>query len=103
MLYIDENFSTGITISQIAARNNVDRSYLYKLFQRYLGKKPSQYIQQLKLQKAYSLLRKSSLNITQISQECGFSSSAYFTNVFAKEINCTPLKYRNRFIRTRTN
>ncbi|WP_224429230.1 AraC family transcriptional regulator [Pediococcus acidilactici] len=101
LLYVDENFASGLTISQIAANNNVDRSYLYKLFQRYLGKKPSQYVHQLKLQKACSLLRKSSLNITQISQECGFSSSAYFTNVFAKEMNSTPLKYRNRFIRAR--
>ncbi len=60
-------FSNNLSISQLASEYNIDRSYLFKLFQRYEQTNPSIYVQNLKLQKACSLLRKSSLTITEIS------------------------------------
>ncbi|MGH2233415.1 AraC family transcriptional regulator, partial [Enterococcus faecalis] len=64
---IHENFSNNLSISQLAFEYNIDRSYLFNLFQRYEQTNPSIYVQKLKLQKACSLLRKSSLTITEIS------------------------------------
>ena len=32
---IHENFSNNLSISQLASEYNIDRSYLFKLFQRY--------------------------------------------------------------------
>ena len=82
---IHENFSNNLSISQLASEYNIDRSYLFKLFQRYEQTNPSIYVQNLKLQKACSLLRKSSLTITEISFEAGFSSPSYFQNFLPKK------------------
>lgn len=95
--YLDEHFSDGITVTQAALANNIDRTYLFKLFQKYQNENPSLYIQQLKLDKACSLLRKSSFSITEISYQCGFSSPSYFSKFFQSKINTSPVAYRSQF------
>lgn len=96
--YIKRHYSDDISVDEVAKVHNIDRSYLFKLFQKYKKITPSHYIQNLKLQKACSLLRKSSLSVTDISYECGFTSPSYFSKFFVDNIGMTPLKYRNRFI-----
>lgn len=96
--YIKQHYSENISVEEIAEIHNIDRSYLFKLFQRYKKITPSHYIQNLKLQKSCSLLRKSSLSVTDISYECGFTSPSYFSKFFMANIGMTPLKYRNKFI-----
>lgn len=98
LAYIDENYTYNLSITEIAKHHNIDRTYLFKLFMRYMEIGPSIYIQTLKLEKACSLLRKSSLNITDISYQTGFSSPSYFSKFFFSKMNMTPLNYRNRFI-----
>lgn len=100
LYYIDEHYTQNISIQQIAEEHKIDRTYLFKLFQKHKAINPSNYIQQLRLQKACSLLRKSSLNITDISYEVGFSSPSYFSKFFVTNMKVTPLQYRNKFIST---
>lgn len=96
--YINTHLNERITVDELALKYNIDRTYIYKLFKRYHKLSPSTYIQQIKLQQACSLLRKSSLSITEISYELGFASSAYFSKFFYKWMQCTPTDYRSRFI-----
>ncbi|MGX7126319.1 AraC family transcriptional regulator [Enterococcus viikkiensis] len=96
--YIDDTMSENISINQISKFNNIDRTYLYKLFKTHKGMGPSEYIQELKMQKACSLLRKSSLTITEIAYETGFSSSSYFSKFFHAKLGNSPSTYRKQFI-----
>lgn len=96
--YIKKHFSENLSVTEVAMVHNIDRSYLFKLFQKYKKTTPSHYIQNLKLQKACSLLRKSSLSITDISYECGFTSSSYFSKFFQSNMGMKPIQYRNRFV-----
>lgn len=96
--YIDDNMSENLSVNQISKANSIDRTYLYKLFQTHKGIGPSEYIQELKLQKACSLLRKSSLTITEIAYETGFSSSSYFSKFFHSKLEIAPSTYRKKFI-----
>lgn len=98
LIYIDENFTSNLQINEIARIHNIDRTYLFKLFVKYNEGSPSTYIQKLKLEKSCSLLRKSSLNVTDISYQTGFSSPSYFSKFFVSKMKMTPLQYRNSFI-----
>ncbi|WP_367378683.1 helix-turn-helix transcriptional regulator [Enterococcus gilvus] len=98
LTYINDNMSENLSVNQIAEAKNIDRTYLYKLFQTHKGIGPSEYIQDLKLQKACSLLRKSSLTITEIAYETGFSSSSYFSKFFHSKLTISPSAYRKKFI-----
>ena len=97
--YIHQNYAENITISDIANANNIDRTYVFKLFQKYLNISPSQYLQQYRLSKACTLLRKTSLSITDISYTVGFQHSPYFTKLFTQYIGESPSEYRKEYIR----
>ena len=70
-----------------------------KLFQKYLKISPSQYLQQYRLSKACTLLRKTSLSITDISYTVGFQHAPYFTKLFTQYIGETPSEYRKEYMR----
>lgn len=97
--YIHKNYADNISISDIATANNIDRTYVFKLFQKYLKISPSQYLQQYRLSKACTLLRKTSLSITDISYTVGFQHAPYFTKLFTQYIGETPSEYRKEYMR----
>ena len=53
----------------------------------------SEYISKLRIDKAKSLLT-TDLDIQEIMTAVGFTNMRYFTDVFKKEMNMTPLAYR---------
>ena len=69
------------------------------LEKKYLKISPSQYLQQYRLSKACTLLRKTSLSITDISYTVGFQHAPYFTKLFTQYIGETPSEYRKEYMR----
>ena len=56
---------------------------------------PGIYLNQLRVETAASLLKKSpEINITEAAFSCGFSSSQYFATVFKRYKGCSPKEYR---------
>lgn len=96
--YIHKNYMNNITIADISMAANIDRTYLFKLFQKFAGMSPSRYLRTYRLDKAAVLLRKSSLNITDIAYMAGFQQAPYFTKLFTEYKNMTPSDYRKDFI-----
>ena len=96
--YIHKNYFNNINISDIAEANNIDRTYVFKLFQKYKNISPSQYLQHYRLDKACILLRKTSLSITDIGYAVGFQHIPYFTKLFKEYIGITPSEYRKKFM-----
>lgn len=93
-----ELYFNNIMISDIAAAANIDRTYMFKLFQKFLKQSPSQYLQQYRLDKAGVLLRKSALSITDVSYAVGFQHPPYFTKLFTRYKKMTPSEYRKGFL-----
>ncbi|MDD2979876.1 MAG: AraC family transcriptional regulator [Hespellia sp.] len=96
--YIHKNYFNNITVSDIAADSSIDRTYVFKLFQKYMNLSPSQYLQHYRLDKACVLLRKSSMSITDIGYAVGFQQSPYFTKLFTQYMGTTPSEYRKQFM-----
>ncbi len=57
---------------------------------------PVQLIGEFRLKKAGQLLRESTMNVTDIAFEVGFSDSSYFGRQFKKEYGMTPTQYREK-------
>ena len=54
--------------------------------------------QRIRLQDEYAaeMLQKTTLPISEIALECGFTDSNYFSRQFRKHCNSSPREYRNR-------
>jgi AraC-like DNA-binding protein len=67
--------------------------YLSRIFSQHMGKTISQYIRQLRMEKAAELLRAGKLNVTQVAMEVGYSSSSHFSVAFHETFGCCPGLY----------
>jgi signal transduction histidine kinase/DNA-binding response OmpR family regulator len=54
------------------------------------GKTPSRFIRSIRLQKAMQLLKTTTLNISEIAYEVGFSDPNYFSRTFSEEFDFPP-------------
>lgn len=92
--YINRNYQKHIAISDMANSVNISSSYLFSIFKKYELKSPYDYLLEIRLRKAETLLRESDLSISEIGYQVGFNSDANFIYFFKKEVGISPLKFR---------
>jgi len=59
-----------------------------------MGISPGAYINQLRIQQAFSLLRHTSLSIAEIASRCGYTDADYFSRVIRRTTGYSPLQFR---------
>lgn len=91
--YIEENYSSDISVNEIANHLGFNRSYLYKLFKKELGISVQDFITQTKIRISCSLLKHTDLSIKLIAISINYNSIAY-SRAFKKYIGMTPTQYR---------
>jgi len=94
--YINQNFSDIHSIEDIAERLHISKYYLCRLFKDATGITLIDYLNTIKVKNACKFLETTDKDILEISQLCGFNSSAYFSNVFKKVMEQSPSKYRQK-------
>lgn len=90
---IDENFRNDISVSLLARKFGLNPHYLGSLFIAEVGKSIPQYVRDMRLALAAQLLSASSLSVSEIAYECGFSSPSYFISKFREQYGMTPRGY----------
>lgn len=92
--YLDSNYSEHITLDTLTSLTHMNKYYMVHSFTKYTGLSPIQYLNQTRLKRAQHLLRTTNYSISDIASSTGFSSQSYFTQIFRKNFNMTPVKYR---------
>lgn len=86
---------SDFTIDMLAQKMLVSRTRMYAKIKAITGQTPNDFFITLRLKKAAFLLRNNpELNVTQISDQTGFSSPRYFSKLFKKAYQLTPMAYR---------
>lgn len=96
LMFIKNHYVEDISLNDIAESQNISVSTCIRLFQEYVYITPNAYVNLYRLVKAKEMLKESNLNVTEISNQCGFQSSAYFTKMFKKQFGKTPSEYRKK-------
>lgn len=91
---MEEVFRQPVGISDVASACHVSQSHLSREFYKVTGVKPSEYMTKLRLKKAVDMLGSTSVQLAQVSEECGFSSANYFQKVFKKHMGMSPAQFR---------
>lgn len=95
MNYIERNYQNTITIEDLCARLGITRSYLTKIFKEELHSAPYEYLVNLRINKASSLLKITSLPVKQISTMVGYHDPLVFSKIFKQKTGLSPTDYRN--------
>lgn len=92
--YIKEHFREKLTLEMVAAKAFMNPKYFSHVFKKEMGVSFSNYVNDLKIQRACRLLETTNYPAYRISMECGFSDPSYFSRVFRQKVNMTPQTYR---------
>jgi AraC-like DNA-binding protein len=78
----------------LAARCGFSHSYFCKYFKSTVGETPIEYLNTVRINKAYELVMNTKMPITEISFAVGYSSLNYFSRQFKKYTNSSPKDVR---------
>ncbi|MEF2838487.1 MAG: AraC family transcriptional regulator [Oscillospiraceae bacterium] len=92
--YIDVHFKEPLTLDSLAEEAHINKYYLSHAFKREYGISPINYMNYRRIEESKYLLAETDLSLSQISQLLGFSSLSYFSQVFRKTQEISPLEYR---------
>lgn len=96
--YIRENLPT-VTVAQLAAELGHSERHLRYLFADASDYSPKQLIVKIRLEAAQQLLQNSTLSLTAVAEQTGFSSSFHLCNSFKDMYGLSPSRYRTFFRR----
>jgi AraC family transcriptional regulator len=97
--YLHSRFTRAISLSEVAAIAGVHPSHLAKTFRRACGGTIGDYVRQLRVEYAATLLREGRLSLLETALACGFHDQSHFTRVFAELFGCSPGRYAACFRR----
>jgi AraC family L-rhamnose operon regulatory protein RhaS len=92
--YLQSCYNQKITIEKLAEEFHTNRTSLLSDFKKYTGQTVNNYLIQLRLTMASTLLRDTELSVEEICDRTGFHDISYFSKSFKKKINHTPSEYR---------
>ena len=95
MDYIKTNYSTRITLEDIARHVYLSRSYLSTIFKEETGLSITDYIKKVRIEKSKLFLLDNNVKLVNISALCGFEDQSYFTKVFRSSVGVSPKKFRD--------
>ncbi|MDO4284486.1 MAG: response regulator [Eubacteriales bacterium] len=92
--YIEQESKKDISLNDIAEYVHLSAAYVSYIFRNETGKTLTQYITDVKMQKASRLLKDERYKIGEIGKACGYENQSYFNRLFKNYYGVTPKEYR---------
>ena len=94
MDHIDKNYSSDITLEELAQLAGVGREYFCTVFRRKTGMRPFEYIAAIRIREAKKLLAYTELPVAEIGRRVGYADKSYFGHVFKRYAGMPPTAFR---------
>ena len=92
--FIQKNYHKDISLADISNHVYMNPTYFCSLFKKEMGKGFSDYLQEIRMAEAQTLLSHTYLSIADISERVGYNNARYFSKVFQKAVGIKPSEYR---------
>jgi len=94
--FMEWRYKEEITLAALAELVHLNPSYLIRLFKKQMNVTPFDYLRDLRLKAAISLLSGSMLSVQEIAHETGFGSVHYFCRLFKRSYGSSPAEWRKQ-------
>lgn len=93
--WLEENFyRPDLNLAMAAEQFHISKKYVSQFLKDQTGKSYNEYVEELRLSHAMTLLRESDLSVTEIAIQCGFSSQNTFYKAFRRRFDISPSSIR---------
>ena len=96
--FISSHYTEKITLDDISKITFYSSAYCENEFKKTTGKSIINYLIDVRINAAKSLLSESSMSCARIATAVGFDDSNYFSRIFKKRTGYSPLQFRNQYI-----
>jgi AraC-like DNA-binding protein len=90
--YINENYQEKLNLSCLAKLVGLSPVYLGALFSQKEACSVKEYINKIRVQNAYEIIRTERLSVNNVALDCGYTDAFYFSRVFKKYMGVSPSK-----------
>ncbi|NKB54737.1 MAG: helix-turn-helix domain-containing protein [Alphaproteobacteria bacterium] len=87
---MEENLEDPLSPEDIAAFIGLSRRQLERLFRQHVGRAPTQFYLELRLQRARMLLIQTDMPVVDIAVACGFVSASHFSKSYRQQFQHAP-------------
>ena len=94
--FMKKNLGAHMTLKQVAESVKTNPRQLHRAFVANTNEPPAIFWRRIRLEHARKLLANTSLYVTNIAMDCGFSDASHFILWFKKQYGETPFAYRKR-------
>ena len=93
--YVMQNMSRGqISLEEMATAMGMGRVPFFHRIRTLTGKTPAELVRDMRLKHACILLKRTNINMSELSSNIGFMTAENFINIFREKFGMTPLEYR---------
>ncbi|TBL70315.1 response regulator [Paenibacillus thalictri] len=93
---MENRLKEDLSLKTLAEIVYLNPTYLGRIFKEETGENFSNYLIQLRMNKAKQLLGNPCLKVYEVCEEIGYSDPAHFTHVFKRTVGVTPHEYKTR-------
>ena len=88
--YIHHHYAENLNVENLARQVYLSPGYLSVVFKEETGVNLNRYVRDIRMKKSRELLENTSMKISQIAKEVGFSNNSYFCRSFREYFGSTP-------------
>lgn len=94
--YISSHYNEEISLQVLADKFELNPTYICDLFKMVSKQNYMDFLQEIRIDKAVSLLENSDLKISQIAEAIGYNDANYFAKAFKRIVGMTPNEFRSK-------
>lgn len=91
---IREKYNQPLSLNDLLRQAHMSRSYFLRLFRRYMGTTPYNYLISTRITQAKALLALTDRSVSEIGREVGFGDASNFSARFSAAVGQSPMQYR---------
>ena len=93
MALLKQNLAEPPPLEELGKKIGCSHFYLSRIFSAQTGQTITQYLRQLRMEKAAELLKSREYNVTEVALEVGYNSLSHFSAAFQETFGCCPGLY----------
>ncbi len=90
IVYLENNYFENITVSNLSDMCHVSEKTFSRLFTKYKGISPIKFQMQMRISRAYEMLKSGNYTVNEVADIVGIEDSAYFSRIFKKHTGVSP-------------
>lgn len=94
--YVREHLREKLSLAELASSVSLSRYHFARRFRQSTGTTPHEFVMRQRVERAKTMLRRTSTPLLDIAYSCGFSDQSHMTRAFSQRVGVPPGRYRAR-------